>query len=86
MLEAMGMPDPLRLQFREALNEAMGIIVRDGETAEQATGALALSPEQVALFRPLLDTELQRLDVYNCARYRLTMGQVKRWVEAGRPH
>ena len=86
MLEAMGMPDPLRLQFREALNEAMGIIVRDGETAEQATGALALSPEQVALFRPLLDTELQRLDVYNCARYRLTMGQVKRWIEAGRPH
>jgi hypothetical protein len=67
-LEAMGMPDPLRLQFREALNEAMGIIVRDGETAERATAALALSLAQVALFRPLLNTELQRLDVYNCAR------------------
>ena len=84
-LEAMGMPDPLRLQFREALNDAMGLVVREGKTAEHATAALSLPPGQVASFRPLLDAELRMLEVYNCARYRLTMGQVKQWIEAGRP-
>lgn len=84
-LESMGVPDPVRLQFREALNEAIGGIVRESKTVEQAVAALSLSSEQAELLRPLLDAELRTLDLHNCARYRLTLGQTKQWIAAGRP-
>lgn len=84
-LESMGVPDPVRLQFREALNEAIGGIVRESKTVEQAVAVLSLSSEQAELLRPLLDAELRTLDLHNCARYRLTLGQTKQWIAAGRP-
>jgi hypothetical protein len=85
MLEAMGVPDPVRLRFREALNEVVGCVVRDGQTAAQAIAALALPEGDAAEVQRLLADELRVLDVHNCARYRLAMGQVRRWLEAGRP-
>jgi hypothetical protein len=84
-LESMGVPDPVRLQFREALNEAIGGIVRESKTVEQAVAVLSLSSEQAELLRPLINAELRTLDLHNCARYRLTLGQTKQWVAAGRP-
>jgi len=84
-LEAMGVPDPVRLQFREALNEAIGRVVRDRQTCEEAIAAMSLPDEQVDVFRPLLAAELRTLDVHNCARYRLTLRQVEQWIAAGRP-
>lgn len=84
-LESMGVPDPVRLQFREALNEAIGGIVRESKTVEQAVATLSLSSEQAELLRPLLDAELRTLGLHNCARYRLTLGQTKQWIAAGRP-
>lgn len=85
MLEAMGVPDPVRLQFREALNEAIGRVVRERQTAEEAIAAMALPPDQAEVFRTLLDAELRALDLHNCARYRLTLRQVEQWISAGRP-
>jgi hypothetical protein len=84
-LEAMGVPDPVRLQFREALNEAIGRVVRDRETCEEAIDAMSLPDDQVDNFRPLLTAELRTLDLHNCARYRLTLRQVEQWIAAGRP-
>ncbi|MGH8783089.1 Fic family protein [Paraburkholderia sp.] len=84
-LEAMGVPDPVRLQFREALNEAIGSIVRDRKTLDEAVAALFLPEDQVGAFQPLLDAELRTLGLHNCARYRLTLGQTRQWIEAGRP-
>jgi len=84
-LEAMGKPDPVRVQFREALNQSIGAIVRDGKTCEAAIADLSLAPDQVQLLRPLLLDELKLLEVFNCARYRLTMMHTQRWIEAGRP-
>lgn len=84
-LESMGVPDPVRLQFREALNEAIGGIVRESKTVEQAVATLSLSSEQAELLRALLDAELRTLGLHNCARYRLTLGQTKQWIAAGRP-
>ncbi|MGB3704950.1 MAG: Fic family protein [Castellaniella sp.] len=84
-LEATGVPDPTRLRFREALNEAIGQVVRDGQTVGQAVAALALSEEDTRVFQPMLAQELRVLELHNCARYRLTMGQVRQWIEAGRP-
>ncbi|MCT9116409.1 Fic family protein [Cupriavidus gilardii] len=85
MLEAMGVPDPVRLQFREALNEAIGRVVRERQTAEEAIAAMSLQQDQSEVFRTLLDAELRSLDLHNCARYRLTLRQVEQWISAGRP-
>lgn len=84
-LDAMGVPDPTRLRFREALNEAIGRVVRDGQTVSQAVAALALSAEDEHVFQAMLAQELRALELHNCARYRLTMGQTRQWIEAGRP-
>ncbi|MGY2169877.1 Fic family protein [Pseudomonas gingeri] len=84
-LEAMGRPDPVRVQFREALNEAIGAIVRDRKTCEEAMADLSLGADQAQLLRPLLMDELKVLGVFNCARYRLTMKQTESWIDAGRP-
>ncbi|CAN5535663.1 hypothetical protein BH10PSE18_BH10PSE18_17490 [soil metagenome] len=84
-LDAMGVPDPTRLRFREGLTEAIGRVVRDGQTVGQAVAALALSAEDVQAFQPLFAQELRMLEPHNCARYRLTLGQTRQWIEAGRP-
>jgi len=83
-LEAVGAPDPVRLQFREALNEAIRTIVADGRTLAQAVAALRLSERETAQFQPLLAQELKGLDVHNCARYRLSLAATRAWVAAGR--
>ncbi|HKS13673.1 MAG TPA: Fic family protein [Pseudomonas sp.] len=84
-LESMGVPDPIRLQFRELLNEAMGSIVRDGKSKAQAVLELELSDSQQSAFSPLLDREVEILNLHNCARYRLSLKQVEKWIAAGRP-
>lgn len=84
-LESMGVPDPVRLQFREALNEAIGLVVRERQSCTEAIAAMSLSEDQAAIFRPLLAAELRALDLHNCARYRLTLRQVEQWIAAGRP-
>lgn len=84
-LDAMGVPNPTRFRFREMLNEAIGRVVRDGQTASQAVATLTLSAEDEQVFQPMLAQELRMLELHNCARYRLTMGQARQWIEAGRP-
>lgn len=81
-----GVPDPVRLRFRGELNEVITQVLHEQQTAEAATATLGMSEDDVQLFRPILAQELRILDVYNCARYRLSMDLVQRWVEAGRPH
>ncbi|EJO29541.1 Fic family protein [Achromobacter marplatensis] len=84
-LDAAGVPDPIRLRFREKLNEAISRVVRARQTADAAVAALALSKDDAHVLRPMLAEELLLLDLYNCARYRLPMEQVQEWIEAGRP-
>jgi len=85
MLEAMGVPDPVRLQYREVLNEAIGAVVRDRVTVGTVVAGLPLSAEEKKQFQPLLQAELDTLALHNCARYRLTLSQVTEWIKAGRP-
>jgi len=84
VLEAVGAPDPVRLQFRDALNEAIRAIVADGQTLVQVITALRLTDQQAAQFQPLLTQELKELAVHNCARYRLSLAATRAWVDAGR--
>lgn len=85
VLESMGAPDPVRLRYRELLNEAIQLVVREREPLEAVLLKLDLTEESAPTFRDLLADELQKLEVHNCARYRLTIGATEAWVAAGRP-
>ncbi|WP_118180236.1 Fic family protein [Paraburkholderia phosphatilytica] len=84
-LESMGAPDPLRLRYREALNAAIGLVVRDRRPLEEAVTELGLNDETAPGFRALLVKELTQLEMFNCARYRLPMNVTQAWIDEGRP-
>ncbi|WP_342322997.1 Fic family protein [Kosakonia sp. BYX6] len=84
-LEAMGVPDPFRYRHRETLNEVICHIVRERISIEAAMTSITLDENEKNQFRTLLQEELRILEVYNCARYHLSMGLVKKWIEDGRP-
>jgi Fic family protein len=85
ILEAMGSPDPFRVRHREHLSEAVQHVVRNGLRLEQAVADLGLPAEAVGQFGETLKAELEMLTAHNCARYRLTVGEVQAWIERGRP-
>lgn len=85
LLDVTGVPDPVRLRFRDRLTEVIGAIVREGSRATAAIADAGLSESDIKIFGPMLAQELKILDLHNCARYRLALGQVRRWIEAGRP-
>jgi fido (protein-threonine AMPylation protein) len=84
VLESMGVPDSMRLRYRQALSEAIGLVVRGGKTAVQAAAELGLTEGNAPGFGAILADELAKLEVFNCARYRLTLAETKAWIEAGR--
>lgn len=84
-LAAMGLPDPVRLRLRSALGDAVGTVVRERRSIEQAMAAVELVESDVAIFRQMLVEELRALGIHNCARYRLTISQTQQWIDAGRP-
>jgi len=86
VLEAMGAPDPVRLRYRESLNDAIQLIVRERRTALEAMAALRLDESSAPGFRGLLEDELAKLGSHNCGRYRLGLVTTDEWVAAGRPH
>ncbi len=86
VVEAMGVPDPLRVRYREQLGEAIRQIVFFGETLERAVEAISIPAADAAAFRAMLNAELTHLEAYNCARYRLRIGKTQDWINRGRPH
>nr|WKF58023.1 hypothetical protein HUO10_002519 [Paraburkholderia busanensis] len=85
VLESMGAPNPLRLRYREHLTEAVGLVVRDRRSARAAMEELGLTENVVPGFEAMLLDELKKLEVFNCARYRLTMTATQAWIDANRP-
>lgn len=47
---------------------------------------LGLDEENAPGFQPMLLEELNKLEVFDCARYRLTLAATQAWIDAGRPH
>ncbi|MCC8393215.1 Fic family protein [Paraburkholderia sp. MMS20-SJTR3] len=86
VLESMSAPNPLRLRYREHLSEAIGLVVRDRISAQAAVMELGLTEDQAPGFQAMLLDELKKLEVFNCARYRLTLTATQAWIDAGRPH
>lgn len=85
IVEAIGAPDPVRLRYRARLNEVIQLVVRERQPVAQVLATLGLSAAHAPGFHELLDQELDKLDVYNCARYQLTMRTTEDWITAGRP-
>ena len=85
ILEAMGSPDAFRVRHRENLSEAVQRIVREGQLLQQVTSDIRVPAEEVDAFRAMLEAELNALTPYNCARYRIILGEAQAWIERGRP-
>jgi len=83
--ESMGLPDPFRARYREALNQAVGQVVRSRTPVALALDALGLPAVDLAPFQQRLTQELDALAIFNCARYRLGTGETQAWIDDGRP-
>ncbi|WP_244826903.1 Fic family protein [Caballeronia sp. TF1N1] len=84
IVESMSGPDPLRARYREQLGEAIRQIVFFGSTLNQAVEGAGLSETDMAAFNGMLRTELEHLEAFNCARYRLPMIKTQEWIDKGR--
>jgi len=85
IVESMGAPDPMRVRYREQLGEAIRQIVYFGVGIDRAVEGLSILSADLAVFNEMLKSELQHLEPYNCARYRLPIGKTQEWIENGRP-
>jgi fido (protein-threonine AMPylation protein) len=85
VLESMGSPDPFRLRYREALNDAVGRVVRGRQPVVEALAGLGLPDEVAPKFQQMLTQELSALAAFNCARYRLGIKETQAWIDEGRP-
>lgn len=85
VMESMGSPDPFRVNYREALNEAVCSVVRSRKPVAEALAGLGLPAEDGTKFQELLVLELKALAIFNCARYRLGMKETQAWIDEGRP-
>ncbi|CAN7753965.1 Fic family protein [Variovorax sp. LjRoot290] len=83
--ESMGSPDPFRVKYREALNEAVGLVVRGRKPVAEALAGVGLPDEDASKFQQLLAQELNALAAFNCARYRLGIKETQAWIDEGRP-
>lgn len=83
--ESVGTPDPIRVRYREHLTEAIGLVVRDHLSMRATLNELGLTEQTTPGFAELLHDELQKLETFNCARYRLTLSATQAWIAANRP-
>ena len=84
ILESAGAPDPFRARYREHLGDAIRRVVNEGATITAAVAALSLPQADQEPFHAMLHRELQILEPFNCARYRLALGTTEGWIRSGR--
>lgn len=85
IMNSMGAPNPLRVRYRQRLADAVTEVVHARKPALQVLREFGLTDENAPQFRDMLMDELQHLQEYNCARFRLEMATVQHWIEDGRP-
>ena len=61
-------------------------MVRDRKSAQAAVEVLGFTEDQAPGFPAMLLEELKKLEVFNCARYRLMPTATQAWVDANGPH
>ncbi|MCI5143882.1 MAG: Fic family protein, partial [Candidatus Electrothrix sp. ATG1] len=81
--QTMAEPDPLRIQYREALIQAVQSVVRgqkrvSSEDIQQLIDELALEKDK-EIFKSMLIDSLEGLHEGNVARYRLKLSEFQTW-------
>ena len=85
LMESFGLPDPFRVQHREALNQVIQRVVRERIGLAAAILELGLPTEASEVLNDMASGDLALLAEHNYARYRFTMQQTARWIADGRP-
>jgi len=85
VLQSMGIPDVFRTKYRELLSDGVQRVVRDTQAVAIAVAEIDLPVEDRTVFEAMLRKDLEHLEVFNCARYRLTIRQTGEWINRGRP-
>jgi hypothetical protein len=85
VLEAMGAPDPFRLKYRAMLGEGVRQVVTGAAKIPDVVPTLDIDEADQEKFEQMLREELQHLETFNCARYRLGFALTDKWIAAGRP-
>jgi hypothetical protein len=70
---------------QQGLNEAIGLVVREGKIAGAAAAERGLTDDVAPGIATLLADELAKLEMFNCSRVRLIMSATADWIAAGRP-
>ncbi len=78
-------PTPSVLIDRELLGDAVQQVVVSAAVVANLVPTLGIAPADQDKFAQLLREELQHLETYNCARYRLGLALTDKWIAAGRP-
>jgi hypothetical protein len=84
-IQAAGLPDPFRAVHRNAISELVSRVVREGHPLRQAVADFYLSQQDAERLTETVKGDIARLGEHNFARYRLTLREVTRWIEAGPP-
>lgn len=83
-LQSFGGGTTLRALYRTQLADAVRRMV-GGEQLAGVTESLHIQPEDRQEFSNTVRAELAHLEVWNCARFRLSIPDVEQWIAAGRP-
>ncbi len=89
--DALPEPDPFRLQYREALTDAIGTIVDERIARNDDAAILRISQGRVPqadleIFIAMLFRELHHLNEGNIARYRLRPSRFREWLRIQGPN
>jgi Fic family protein len=82
--ESLGMPDPLRARYRELLGEVVRDVVVGARLSDVLRNVRVEARDRDA-FEAMARQELDALEPWNCARFRLGISVVERWIAHGRP-
>jgi Fic family protein len=85
VLASMGAPDALRAKYREHLIGAIQSVVSQRKRFGEALEDVAVAPADQKSFQSLLRAELNQLEVFNCARFRLSITKTQEWIAEDRP-
>ncbi len=83
--DSMQAPSPLRIRYREQINDLVTQIVYFGHTLQNAKIPDSVDAHDTSEFLAIVEKDLQQLELFNCARFRLPAGKTQEWIDQGRP-
>lgn len=73
------------IRYRIEVRAALQAVVLDRQPLEQALSDVRVPTQDTSAFASYVRTCLSTLQLCNCARFQLSIADVRAWIEAGRP-